>query len=135
MRISRHLRNSPHLLRSLMGTLIVLYLAGSLQLDSLHRLLHQHDEKSVHTEELEQNACHRTVFHQATQNACDHPTHISENKKCPWCFGSVQYETIPQSGVDSFDFKYFRKQKSFYHPSLLNSEVSSANSRGPPFRI
>ena len=133
MRLTRHFRKRPELLRSLMGFLIFLYLTGSLQLDSVHRLIHDHDERSAHTEELEQNACHRTVFHQATQNTCDHPTHVSEDKKCLWCFGYVHHETILQSLSQNFGFKHFEKHQTFYHQNHLSSEVASADSRGPPY--
>lgn len=68
--------------------LALLYTAGSLQIDSLHRLIHQHGERTLHTPEQEQNACHRVVFHNQLQGACEHPTHFSESKKCPLCHGT-----------------------------------------------
>lgn len=68
--------------------LAVLYSAGSLQIDSVHRLLHQHGERALHTPEQEQNPCHRVVFHDQPQGSCEHPTHFSESKKCPLCHGA-----------------------------------------------
>lgn len=67
----------------LLGLLILLYGAGSLRIESLHRFLHEH-ESGLHTQEQENNACHRTVFH-GSSSSCEHPTHLSPNWKCPLC--------------------------------------------------
>ncbi|MFM7193844.1 MAG: hypothetical protein ACKO3B_09630 [Bacteroidota bacterium] len=74
--------------------LAVLYSAGSLQIDSLHRLLHQHGERALHTPEQEQNPCHRVVFHDQPQGSCEHPTHFSESKKCPLCQGAPTHTAL-----------------------------------------
>jgi len=135
MRGPLKINNKSWTVRGLFGVLILLYLAGSLQLDSIHRLIHAHDESISHSVEIEQNACHRTVFHQATQNTCDHPTHLSELKKCPWCFGSVHYETI----LSAQDYKNdFNLSAPVYTEIQDRKELKSANphdSRGPPSKV
>jgi len=82
-------RSIHHVARHiLLVVLALLYTAGSLQIDSLHRLIHRHSERGNHTPEQEQNACHRVVYHNQLQGACEHPTHLSESKKCPLCQGT-----------------------------------------------
>lgn len=132
MRISSQIKKKPYLLSSLIGFLILLYLTGSLQLDSIHRLIHKHDDRSVHTIELEQNACHRSVFHQNTENSCNHPTHFSELKKCPWCFGSIQHESILTGSFALLEKSYPKKSFQHFQESLIVAETYSAGIRGPP---
>lgn len=132
MRVILKTSKPTRLIRSLMGLLVLLYLAGSLQLDSLHRLFHQHDQSYAHTEELEQNACHRTVFHQATENTCDHPTHISEDKNCPWCNGSIHYETILSESQPHTDLIFAEIALSYTQPKPILPNLLTLSSRGPP---
>jgi len=132
MGIPKKIRKYPRLVRSLMGLLILFYLIGSLQLDSLHQILHQHEESASHSEEAEQNACHRTIFHLATENACDHPTHLTELKKCPWCQGTLHQDSglaiatpvIHFSSIVPLDFDFNSPFKSI--------SLSFASNRGPP---
>jgi hypothetical protein len=126
------IKNSPGFTRLCLSLLILLYLTGSLQIDSIHRLFHAHENSAAHTEESEKNACHRTVFHQATQNTCDHPTHISELKKCPWCNGYLQFSDVLISTLEPLSF--FPGQKFFTANSQNSSESDLAELpiRGPP---
>ena len=70
--------------------MVMLYLVGSLQIDSFHRLIHKHQREVIHTPEVESNGCHIALFHNQGKGSCAHPTHFSEDKKCPWCFASFQ---------------------------------------------
>ena len=78
--------------------LALLYTAGSLQIDSIHRLIHKHSEREKHTPEQERNACHRVVYHNQSQGACEHPTHFSESKKCPLCNGTTSQAALISAG-------------------------------------
>lgn len=132
MGIPEKMRKFPRLVRSLMGLLILFYLIGSLQLDSLHQILHQHDQSATHTEEAELNACHRAIFHLATENACDHPTHLTELKKCPWCIGTLHQDFGLASSVQVIHSSNFI-ETGFEFNSHFNSIGLSFNcNRGPP---
>jgi len=122
----------PGLKHLCLSVLILSYLTGSLQIDSIHRLIHGHENSVAHTEESEKNACHRTVFHQATQNTCDHPTHISELKKCPWCNGSLQLK-FALTGIFN-SLTVFSCEQPFTAFSQNHSEfnLSGFPNRGPP---
>lgn len=129
---AKNIKNRPGLIRLCLSLLILLYLTGSLQIDSIHRLFHAHESSTIHSEESEKNACHRTVFHQATQNSCDHPTHISELKKCPWCNGYLQVSDLP-AGI--FESPAFFPGQDFFTSSVHNfsaSDLAAFPIRGPP---
>jgi len=61
--------------------LLVLYALGSLQMETVHRLLHAHD--ATHTVYAEKDPCHRSLYHR--DQACEHKTHVTALKKCPLC--------------------------------------------------
>lgn len=65
--------------------LVVLYSAGTLKLEWLHRLIHEHEPAGLHSAEQESNPCHQAIFHAAAQQACEHPTHLTADWKCPVC--------------------------------------------------
>lgn len=65
---------------SVLGLLMALYTLGSLRVESVHRLIHDHDAE-LHTEAQERNACHRTIFH-GSSSSCEHPVHVSANWTC-----------------------------------------------------
>jgi hypothetical protein len=62
--------------------LLLIYSAGSVQLETLHTLFHEHDE--LHTSELEKDPCHRAVYHHEKEG-CEHKSHVTEQKKCSLC--------------------------------------------------
>ena len=132
MRIVRIFKIIPGLKHLCLSVLILSYLTGSLQIDSIHRLIHGHENSVAHNEESEKNACHRTVFHQATQNTCDHPTHISELKKCPWCNGSLQLKIALTGGIDALTIFYSQKSFTAYSQNHSGSDLSGFPNRGPP---
>jgi hypothetical protein len=112
--------------------MVLLYLTGSLQIDSVHKLFHKHQREVSHTPEVESNGCHVALFHNQGKGSCEHPTHFSEDKKCPWCFASFQTKYlgspiiyIPVISAEQADIIFF---------NLLScTEVQQQNpSRAPP---
>lgn len=67
------------------GLLLLLYLTGAVQVDVLHRWFH-HDDPVVHyTPEMEQNPCHRSIYHHESEPACNHQAHIQIDPTCALC--------------------------------------------------
>jgi hypothetical protein len=64
--------------------LLLLYLAGNVQNESFHQVIHSL-EQSLHTAEQEEDPCHRTLYHELENDGCDHKTHLTEIKQCPLC--------------------------------------------------
>jgi hypothetical protein len=64
--------------------LLLVYLGGQYLPSLGHTLLHTHAHV-VHTEADEQDACHRSIYHQDTVNGCDHPYHwLPAENECEW---------------------------------------------------
>lgn len=66
------------------GLLLLLYVAGNSQFETFHQILHAH-RVVEHSEDEENNPCHRSIFHQAKEDGCEHKVHLTDNRKCPLC--------------------------------------------------
>ena len=82
----RHLKKCfcRHLKVLSAGLLLLLYITGSVQVESFHEILHA-TEASLHTAEQEMDPCHQAIYHDIAKEGCDHETHITAVKKCPLC--------------------------------------------------
>lgn len=126
-------RINNHLLRNaLVLFLAVLYSAGSLQIDSIHRLMHQHGARALHTPEQEQNPCHQVVFHDQPQGTCEHPTHFSESKKCPLCQGSPTQSALIQNTLVFRTPVLAEIRFTISHRVLLTGDQRLLPARAPP---
>jgi hypothetical protein len=66
--------------------LTVLYLAGTVQVASLHGLIHgDHDAAAVHSMQNEADPCHISLFHDKAEQSCDHDSHLTRPSDCPLC--------------------------------------------------
>ena len=64
--------------------LLLLYLAGNVQVESFHRVFHSF-EKALHSSEQEKDPCHRAIYHETKKEGCDHKIHVTAIKNCPLC--------------------------------------------------
>ena len=64
---------------------ILLYIIGSVEIESIHGLSHESDHAEIHTIESESDPCHVSLYHQERSGACDHEAHISKNNTCSFC--------------------------------------------------
>lgn len=75
----------------LLITLALIYLLGTVEVQSIHTFLHSsQDEVALHSEENESNACHQKVYHNKKEESCNHKSHIVALKKCPLCHLTIQ---------------------------------------------
>jgi len=112
--------------------LVLLYALGFLQTDSIHKLFHGHSDGALHTEEQEKNACHRVGVHNVPTEDCSHPTHLSENKKCPFCPGSKESDQLLLLATYSSDHTQDVKNKSLKPEQAYSIALVHKESRGPP---
>ncbi len=71
--------------------LLSLYLLGSLEVGTLHSVLHSApDEEELHSEANETNACHQRIYHNQKEKECEHKSHVVASKKCSLCQLSMQ---------------------------------------------
>ena len=111
--------------------LLLLYLTGNVQVESLHRVLHSF-EQALHSTEQEKDPCHRAIYHDAKQKGCDHKTHVTAVKKCPLC------HIVPLNDKHiavSHRFESFTSPSNFEQlsVSILVAEISGGlSARAPP---
>jgi len=71
--------------------LLLLYGMGSLEIASIHSLLHNPSEEAeAHTAKDENDACHQSIYHNLKSEDCNHKAHLTALKKCPLCQLSIQ---------------------------------------------
>lgn len=93
----RHSAFSASLTSCLALVLLLLYVAGSVQIEGFHHLLHAEEVTELHSLQHEQDSCHKAIYHQETENTCDHSSHVVQLKKCPVCELSFQTEHLTSS--------------------------------------
>ena len=111
---------------------LLLYLAGTVELDSFHGLFHSTDEQVLHSAQQEENSCHNAIYHQQKKNVCHHLSHITQLKKCPLCH--VVFHSTHLSSV-SFLHEPIVSSKSFKENKELDGSstfLALRSSRGPP---
>jgi hypothetical protein len=64
--------------------LLLVYLTGNVQVESFHKVFHTF-EQALHSSDDEKDPCHRSIYHDSRQKGCDHKTHVTAVKKCPFC--------------------------------------------------
>lgn len=71
--------------------LLVIYLVGTVEINSVHAIFHQTDNQSeLHSAVNESNGCHQWVYHNNKNQDCEHKAHLVANKNCPLCHLSLQ---------------------------------------------
>lgn len=111
--------------------LLTLYLAGNVQVESFHDLVHSL-EKSLHSVEQEKDPCHRAIYHEIKNDGCDHKTHFTAIKKCPLCHVvPVNVQHVEASNA----FQYIHLSNDFGHylsSGIVIPAFSDLPSRAPP---
>lgn len=124
------------LLKGLSGlvtlSFLVLYAVGSLQVESFHRLIHGHDEATLHSAEQEENNCHRVVYHNEAKSDCDHKSHITENRNCPLCQISVQQFHLPGDLTNPLVSFSNTQPADFREAAILTIGLRQSGARAPP---
>lgn len=113
--------------------LLLVYFVGSVQIESIHSIFHD-VELALHSSEQEEDPCHRAIYHDAKDDACDHATHITAVKKCPLC------HVVPfndQHLPDQNSFRFFSSADTYfseYFESGFKSAVTHLPARAPPVK-
>ena len=113
--------------------LLLVYFVGSVQIESIHSIFHDF-EVALHSSEQEEDPCHRAIYHDAVDDACDHTTHITAVKKCPLCH-VVPFSDQHLTDQNSFEFfgtwdTYF----SGFFQSEFKSAIAYLPARAPPVK-
>lgn len=112
--------------------LLFLYLAGSVQVDSLHHLIHPDDLITLHSPEQERDTCHQSIYHAGLNHGCEHKSHLSEFKKCSVCdYAAHSFHLFTISKID-----LSTPDEGVFEDHYKHSEVDKVSvhqpSRAPP---
>ena len=113
--------------------LLLIYCLQFLSAEFLHNLLHQHPETAVaHSIKLEEDLCHRTIYHGEKNENCGHKAHVSKKIKCSFTHPSVVSKHLvserffPTSLTSSPDYHCI------YVASVPSVTATHLPARGPP---
>ncbi len=77
------------------------YFLNVVSFESFHHVIHHHHHAELHTEEAEEDACHRAIYHGETSHECDHKSHITQSETdCDLCKVTVSRVHYAANGVD-----------------------------------
>lgn len=111
--------------------LLLLYFAGNVQFESLHDVVHSF-EQSLHTAELENDPCHRAIYHEVENDGCDHETHLTSVEQCPLCH-VVPINIQHLEASHSFESLELSNEFGVYSPSdIVVRNAIAIPARAPP---
>ena len=62
------------------------YFLNVVSFESFHHAVHHHEHAELHTQEAEEDACHRAIYHGETSHDCEHKSHIAKTETdCDLC--------------------------------------------------
>jgi hypothetical protein len=112
--------------------LLVLYVIGNVQVESIHQVFHSVD-KALHSLEQEKDPCHRAIYHEVKNEGCDHKTHVTAIKRCPLCHVVPFNDQHASAGEDVTASGYSVSYQSVLHPLSLPDPLYNLSARAPPF--
>jgi hypothetical protein len=113
-------------------TMLVFFVIGNLQVESLHQFLHSHQHTVSHTEVQESDPCHRSLYHNDQKRGCGHQSHLIVSDKCELCDLITHSDAIVLSSPDSISNNYFTTEPVICSASVLSIGQSNLPSRAPP---
>lgn len=128
-------RLKQRIFQTLMFVLLVLYVAGSFELEVLHSFVHDHDYAITHSKEQERDPCHRLVYHRDVQRGCDHQSHLIVSHKCHMCDLACHGDQTRADVITEESVKFENDFTSPYNDNLDSNWVINTSSRAPPALI
>lgn len=110
------------------------YFLNVVSFESFHQAVHHHEHADLHTEEAEEDACHRAIYHGETSQDCEHKSHIAEtHASCELCKVTVSrfHFASKITKVVDYPFDYSAYQVSSISAFGCGHSLSSSP-RGPP---
>jgi hypothetical protein len=133
---AKHQLDLKHMMKNIfVMSLLMLYSAASLRIDSLHQFFHADDVAELHSAEHENNPCHKNIYHQQREAGCDHQSHLTENTKCPLCEFNISSDEL-LFVPDQIKITFQRAiNQSSYQEGALSLSIFILSGRGPPHYI
>ena len=110
------------------------YFLNVVSFERFHQAVHHHEHADLHTEEAEEDACHRAIYHGESSHDCEHKSHLLETEiACDLC-----KVTVSRFHFNSATVQASNQPNQFAHiqatsTAFLDSNCSLVYSpRGPP---
>jgi hypothetical protein len=111
--------------------LLILYITGNNQFETIHQLLHAHRIEQ-HSEAQENNPCHQRIFHEAKGKGCEHKVHLTDNKDCPLSHVVTHGDQLLSQQKFSKAYKFATIKLTFVDHSIQLPALTIVPSRAPP---
>lgn len=112
--------------------LLALYLCGTSGFEILHHIIHLHEHAVEHTEQAEEDPCHRALYHQDKENGCEHRSHIVVADKCDLCDVIAPVDALSLS-LFSFTSDFLFPEKNTFGRYIIHTGANlHLPSRAPP---
>jgi hypothetical protein len=115
--------------------LLLMYITGTSQLELVHSLAHDHVSLISHSQEQEEDPCHRLIYHNDVENGCGHDSHLIVTDKCHMCDltlhcvqSLISSVTIDPPAVGDAEFVIYNADEASYRAII-------SSSRAPPVLI
>ena len=113
--------------------LLIGYTIGNIEIDGFHELFHAQNNIVDHSIQQENDSCHRTIYHQARKNGCEHKAHLTKTEKCSLCHLLFHADQLAFSDSScEFIQSGFICTKEFISVQLAGID-NNLPSRAPPF--
>lgn len=111
------------------------YLLNVISFETFHQAIHHHDHSELHSDEDEEDACHRAIYHGDVSADCKHESHFAEtDTDCELCkvLTSRSKQFIGTSFVENSLFSFFSQDFNFGSDLVLEPSLLQSFLRGPP---
>ncbi len=121
--------------QTLTFALLIFYVVGTGKLEVVHSIFHDHAATISHTEEQEEDPCHRAIYHDDVEKGCHHATHLIVSDKCQLCDCATHSDqSLVSCQIDSSG-PYAIKGFISYKDNLDSYCAFISSSRAPPVII
>lgn len=113
--------------------LLLVYCFQCVSVEFLHELVHHHHEtETAHTQELENDLCHRTIYHGEKNESCGHKSHLTKSTTCSFTDPCIISKHLAPARFFAFfhtTLSYFDFQHTVF---AVVEKLAHLPSRAPP---
>lgn len=114
--------------------LLVIYLMGTVEINTVHAFLHtSEDQTKIHSAANESNGCHQSIYHNKKGKNCEHKAHVVGNIKCTLCQLSFQVFHFHIAKSAEYVSLFNRPETREIALSITENNYTHLSPRAPPF--
>lgn len=131
------LRSMTKTIRSSIGKIltacfVILYVGGTSHLEWIHSLIHEHAVIVSHSDDDENDPCHRSISHGDTEHGCHHDSHLTASDKCQMCDMACHADQVFEVYADLLKGEFAPTYFAFFKQSTDSFSAVILSSRAPP---